>query len=167
MVACLDPSRPERVVELGPGTGAFTGAIHDRLGRDARFLAIDVDPTFVAAIRRRWPEVDCVRASAEQLAALVSERALGPIDHIVSGLPFVSLPASTTGAILHGIAAVLRPGGTFTTFQYLQGYALPPAVAFRRRLNALMGGAPESHFVLWNIPPAFVLTWRKGETGQT
>ena len=56
-----------------------------------------------------------------------------PVDHIVSGLPFVSLPQAMTQRMLASISNTLRPGGTFTTFQYLHGYRLPSAVAFRRR----------------------------------
>jgi phospholipid N-methyltransferase len=46
-----------RVVELGPGTGALTSAIVDRLGAESRFLAVDIDPEFVRQIRLRWPKV--------------------------------------------------------------------------------------------------------------
>ena len=50
--AMVGGSRPDgrsRVVELGPGTGAFTSAIVERLGPDTRFLAIDIDPAFCQA----------------------------------------------------------------------------------------------------------------------
>jgi phospholipid N-methyltransferase len=66
-----------------------------------------------------------------------------------------------TRQILENIAAVLRPGGTFTTFQYWHAYGLPAGVAFRRSMNAKMGGSPHVHFVLKNFPPALVLTWEK------
>src|SRR6185503_18738237 len=34
------------VVELGPGTGAFTGAIERRMRPDAKLVAVEVDPVF-------------------------------------------------------------------------------------------------------------------------
>ena len=43
-------------------------------------------------IQRRWPHVECVCASAERLDVLATERDMFPLDHIVSGLPFVSCP---------------------------------------------------------------------------
>jgi phospholipid N-methyltransferase len=83
-----------------------------------------------------------------------------PADHIISGLPFASLPGEVTTAILDAVAASLRPGGTFTTFQYVNGYPTPLAKSFRRALSARMGSSPERRMVWRNIPPAFVLTWR-------
>jgi phospholipid N-methyltransferase len=163
MVDGIDLRRPGRIIELGPGTGAFTAAIVERLGAETQFLAVDIDPAFVREIQKRWPQVQCVCASAERLQSLVNDRGMGPIDHIVSGLPFVSLPPTMTREILSNVATVLRPGGTFTTFQYLHGYGLPPAINFRRSMTAHMSCAPKVRLVLRNVPPALVLTWTKGE----
>jgi phospholipid N-methyltransferase len=163
MVDGLDLKRPGHIVELGPGTGVFTAAIAERLGDDTRFLAIDIDAAFVQQIKKRWPSIECVCASAERLDELVDARAMQPIDHIVSGLPFVSLPPPMTKQILQSVACVLRPGGTFTTFQYLHGYALPQAVSFRRAMTHRMGCEPITRLVVRNVPPAVVLTWRKIE----
>ena len=161
MVSGIDLAHARHVIELGPGTGAFTSAIVERLGGESRFLAIDIDPAFVKQIRKRWPDVECVCASAERLDALAADRRMSPVDHIVSGLPFVSLPVAMTRKILESISAVLRPGGTFTTFQYLHGYGLPSGASFRRSMTDRMGGAPEVRVVVRNVPPALVLTWTK------
>ncbi len=161
MVMGLDLAHARRVVELGPGTGAFTGAIVDRLGPRTEFLAIDIEPAFVEQIQKRWPQVECVCASAEQLDALVSDRGMLPVDHVVSGLPFVSLPLPVTRQILASIAKVLRSNGTFTTFQYLHAYRWPSAVAFRRAMSEHLGGPPHVRLVIRNLPPALVLTWHQ------
>jgi len=161
MLEGLDLQGPGRIVELGPGTGAFTAAIVERLGPEATFLAIDVDPEFVRRIQTRWPDVTCICESAESLAAIVEARGMLPVDHIVSGLPFVSLPPLVTRQILEGVTTALRPGGTFTTFQYLPAYGLPSAVSFRRSMSARIGSQPSARLVMRNVPPALVLTWRK------
>jgi len=154
-----NPVRPVRIVELGAGTGAFTREIVERLGSGDRFLVVDVEPGFIECLRRRWPHVECVCASAATLPALLGERQIGPVDHIVSGLPFASLPAETTRQILDAVGKTLRRDGTFTTFQYVHSYGLPRAVAFRREMNALMGSTPSLQFVARNLPPAFALSW--------
>lgn len=161
MVGGLDLSGPVTVVELGPGTGSFTSAIVERLGPAGRVLAIELEPAFAAQIRQRWPQVDCVSASAVTLAAIAADRGLTSIDHVISGLPFASLPIPVTRAILDGISRLLRPGGTFTAFQYVYAYALPPAVVFRRETDVRLGGHMTVHLVLRNLPPAFVLRWKK------
>lgn len=150
-----------RIVELGPGTGSFTRAILERIGPLARFVAIELDATFADDVGRRWPTIECVNASAETLSSIARERDLVPIDHVISGLPFASLPGPMTRQILDGIRDTLRPGGTFTTFQYLHAYRLGPAAVFRRTATAHFGAPPERRVVWRNIPPAFVLSWRK------
>lgn len=161
MVADLPAERPVTIVELGPGTGPFTSAIVERVARGSRILAIDLEQTFVDRIHSRWPSVDCVCASAVELERLVEERRMAPVDHIISGLPFASLPIDVTRRILDGIEHTLRPGGTFTTFQYLHGYGMRPGRVFRREMSARMGGLPERHLVLKNFPIAFILTWTR------
>jgi phosphatidylethanolamine/phosphatidyl-N-methylethanolamine N-methyltransferase len=162
MMKLLPADIPIRLVELGPGTGALTGALADHLAPESRFLAIELEPAFVRKIRQRWPGVEVVCASAERLEELVKDRGLHPVDHIVSGLPFASLPADMTRQILDGIERTLRPGGTFTTFQYVYAYAWArPAADFRAEMTRRMGGPPEKRLVSKNIPPAFILTWTR------
>jgi phospholipid N-methyltransferase len=152
-----------RVIELGPGTGVVTRELLARTGGHGALLAVDTDRTFVERLRRAWPEIDCVCASAETLPALAAERGWADVDHIVSGLPFAVLPAATTRLIVDGVDRLLRQGGTFTTFQYAHTFRLPPAAAFRRLLSAQLACEPTSRFVVRNVPPALVLSWHRRE----
>ena len=157
----LESDAGARVVELGPGTGAITGEIARRLVPGASCLAIDVDPIFSARVAARWPQVVSVCDRAERLVELAAARGWLPVDHIISGLPFASLPTASASAIVEAIVASLRVGGTFTTFQYVHAYGFPAAAAVRRTLTQEMQSAPSHTFVLGNLPPAFVLRWRK------
>jgi phospholipid N-methyltransferase len=150
-----------RVVELGPGTGAVTGEIARRLPPDAACLAIDVDPVFSARVAVRWPQIASVCDRAERLVEIARARDLLPVDHIVSGLPFASLPVSSARAIVQAIVSSLRPGGSFTTFQYVHAYGFSSAVSVRQTLTREMGSSPARTLVLGNLPPALVLRWRK------
>jgi phospholipid N-methyltransferase len=161
MVRGLDVGPGAHVVELGPGTGAFTGELLARLGPSGHLLAVELEPEFARQIHTKWPAADCVCASATTLASLVAARQWERVDHIISGLPFASLPRDVTHQILDAIVQVLRPGGTFTAFQYVHAYGLPPAVAFRGELQARFGAAPARSLVVRNIPPAFVLRWTR------
>jgi phosphatidylethanolamine/phosphatidyl-N-methylethanolamine N-methyltransferase len=166
MVEGLPLDGAVRVVELGPGTGAFTAALSAQLGADARALAIDVDRGFIDRLRERWPNIEYVCGNAAALPQFAAERQLMPVDHIISGLPFASLPAAATQDILDAVARTLRVGGTFTTFQYIHAYSLPPAVAFRDELSKRLGAQPRRRFVVWNFPPAHVLRWTRRMEGQ-
>lgn len=149
------------LVELGPGTGAITRHVLAQVTPGVRFLAVDIDPAFCERLRQRYPALDCACASAADLPALLSARGWPSADHVVSGLPFASLPGAVSRAILAAVRDSVAPGGGFTTFQYVHAYPTPAAVAFRRRMAAEFGPRVTRRLVPGNLPPAFVLTWRK------
>ena len=149
------------VVELGPGTGALTRQVIDVLAPGERFLAIDIDPEFCADLRKRWPDIDVECGSAADMQAMLASRRWSGVHHVLSGLPFASLPAAVSRSILAAVAESLVPGGTFTTFQYVHAYATPPAVKFRKQMAADFGPVVARQKVIRNLPPAYVMTWKK------
>ena len=159
----IDDGGARRIIELGPGTGALTTEIIQRLGPDDRFLAVDLEPAFVRQLVLRWPALEFVCGSAERLHEFARERGMLAADHIISGLPFATLPGEVTRQILASIGQTLRPGGKFTTFQYTHAYPFATSIAFRRQMTALMGTHPTWHLVVRNVPPCFVISWRRAE----
>lgn len=149
------------VVELGPGTGALTRQVINVLAPGERFLAIDIDAEFCENLRAQWPHIDFQCGSAADLPAMLDARGWRGVNHVLSGLPFASLPAAISRSILAAVAQALVPGGTFTTFQYVHAYATPPAVKFRKQMSADFGPVRSRQLVVRNFPPAFVLTWKK------
>lgn len=150
--AMTDPVAPGAVVvELGPGTGAFTRALQDR--EPARHLAVELNPRWAELLRRRYPDVEVAPADARSLPALLAERGITGVDAVVSGLPWI---AYADGTLHRVIMDALAPAGVFTQFAYSATRWAPPA---RRRL-----AEPRAHFaqvdttpVVWrNLPPAVV-----------
>ena len=161
MLEGIDRRAGMRVAELGAGTGRFTAAIAEWLPEDGAGLALEIDPVFVDRLVGRWPRIECVCERAEHLAEVAKTHGWGPFDHIVSGLPFASLPFETTRLILYAVRRSLQSGGTFTTFQYVHGWHFPLAGRFRREAVRQLGSEPTSKLVLGNVPSAVVLRWRK------
>jgi phosphatidylethanolamine/phosphatidyl-N-methylethanolamine N-methyltransferase len=159
MLDGLDLEPGVRIVELGPGTGAITGEIARRLPDHATCLTIDIDPVFSSRVGARWPHFATVCGRAEDLLEIASARKMLPVDHIVSGLPFASLPSASARAIVEAIARTLRRGGTFTTFQYVHAVGFRSASMVRRMLTDKMGSRPTRALVMGNLPPALVLRW--------
>ncbi len=149
------------VVELGPGTGALTRQVIAVLAPGEKFLAIDIDAEFCDRLRSRWPQIDFQCGSAADLPAMLESRGWPAVNHVLSGLPFASLPAAISRAILAAVTQSLAPGGTFSTFQYVHAYATPPAVKFRKQMAVDFGPVQSRRLVLRNFPPAYVLTWKK------
>jgi SAM-dependent methyltransferase len=61
-----DVKAGQRALDVGAGPGALTAQLVKILGSDA-VSAIDPSPTFVAAIRERFPDIDARAGVAEQL----------------------------------------------------------------------------------------------------
>lgn len=148
------------VVELGPGTGVFTGVVAERLGGRGHHLAVELNPRLAGLLERRYPDLDVAVADAATLPALLAERGLGPVDVVVSGLPWAAYPA--TGRTLpEVIAPTLRPDGVLTQFGYTCTRMLWPARRLRRQLDASFADVSRGRTVWANLPPAFVLTARR------
>jgi len=149
------------VVELGPGTGAFTEEIHRRLGGRGRHLAVEINPTMARAVATRCDGVEVIEGDAAALPELLAGRGVGAVDVVISGLPWAVFPADHQRAVLDAVTTVLRPTGAFATFSYAHARVLPPARAFRRRLAAAFEEVVAGRTVWRNLPPALVLHARR------
>jgi phospholipid N-methyltransferase len=141
------------VVEVGPGTGAFTGLILERLGRHGRFLGIEINPSNARELRRRFPRAQVHRDSAENLPAYLGR---GRADCIVSGLAWGNMLPATQDRIFDAMLRTLAPGGLFTTFAYVHACWFPTSLRFRRRLFRDFARVETTSIIWRNLPPAFV-----------
>jgi phosphatidylethanolamine/phosphatidyl-N-methylethanolamine N-methyltransferase len=156
---------PERgdpvVVELGPGTGAFTGTIQEQLRGRGRHLAIEINPQLAGRLSDRFPGVEVLNAQAAQLPQLLAEQGHDRADVVVSGLPWASFPRTVQSETLSAISRVLAPEGAFTTFGYLHARRLAPALRFRRMLHEAFEEVVAGRTVWGNLPPALVYHGRR------
>jgi phosphatidylethanolamine/phosphatidyl-N-methylethanolamine N-methyltransferase len=153
------------VVELGPGTGAVTGVIDDRLPPAARHLAIELDPEMAAYLQRTHPGLEVIEGDAAKLGALLAEHDVERADAVVSGLPWSLFDEGTQASILGQIAILVGPGGAFTTFAYRHGMVLSAARRFRRALHETFEEVVVTATVWRNVPPAFVYVCRRPRSG--
>ena len=149
------------VVECGPGTGVFTERLLSGLPEGATFLALEINPAFVAATRERCPGARVIHDSAENIAEHLSQAGASACDRVISGLPWAAFDEDRQDRLLSAIVDALRPGGLFLTFAYLQGVILPAGKRFRRKLDERFGNVRATRTVWWNLPPAFVYVARK------
>jgi phosphatidylethanolamine/phosphatidyl-N-methylethanolamine N-methyltransferase len=161
MVEPLTTSDP-LVVELGPGTGAFTTALQVRTGGRGRHLAIELNERWARLLESRHPDVEVVVADAMDLPAVLAERGLGAVDAVVSGLPWAAHRTGPDGRRLPEIVAgVLAPTGFLTQFAYTWSRWAAPA---RRQLADLRSSFADVVITptVWrNVPPAVVYQARR------
>jgi phospholipid N-methyltransferase len=144
----------DAIVELGPGTGPVTTEITKQLRPGARYLGIELNPTFFHGLKREFPKLDFANADVAEFDTLLDGRGFNQIDAVVSGLPWASLPVSLQSAVLPAVARRLKPGGVFVTFAYIHGLGLPAARALHVTLRRHFPVVHRSKPVWLNLPPA-------------
>jgi phospholipid N-methyltransferase len=156
MTEWLDLESASAVAELGPGTGAFTSFILERLSPHCRFFAVEINPHFAGILRRRFTGIRVLEGDVSDIAGMCSGLGVDKVDCIVSGLPWAAFSPARQDELLSAAVSVLRPGGQFVTFGYLQGFLTPGGRRFRRRLNESFAKVSRSSIVWGNLPPALV-----------
>ena len=146
------------ILELGPGTGAFTQALIARGVPEHRLALVEADPAFARALRIRFPTARVLAMDASALGE-VTDIFDEPAGAIVSGLPLVSMPAATVGAILRGALRHLRPDGSVYQFTYVPRCPVPGRVMAELGLDAFRVGRAWA-----NLPPATVYRLRRASS---
>jgi len=149
----------EFVLEIGPGSGAFTGPILKNLRTEARFLAVEKCPELARTVSKKFPGARIVAGCATDLTAHLKDH--GNPDSIVSGLPWAAFDESLQDAILKEITSSIAGDGIFATFAYFGPHRLKAGRAFREKLDQHFREVGKTPVVLANFPPAFVYFCRK------
>lgn len=149
------------VVELGPGTGALSGAVADRMPSGGRHIAVELDSGMVDHLRRSMPWLEVVQGDAMQLGKLLADAGVESVDAVVSGLPWSLFPGESQVRILHEVGGVLAPGAAFTTIAYAHALGMSGARLFRRRLGRAFDEVVTTRTVWRNVPPARTYVCRR------
>lgn len=180
---------PRAILEVGPGTGAVTGQIVAALGPTDRLDLVELNPSFVEILERRFerePALVRVRERTRILHQSVDALA-GPTgyDAVISGLPLNNFAVADVEMLVAALTRNVRPGGTLSFFEYIAIRTFRGLVSGRgdrvrlrgigRVLGELLAGR-EIHrdWVFRNVPPAWVhhIRWNgppdeSRTTGQT
>lgn len=171
---------PVRVLECGPGTGAFTDQIVRHLRAGDRFDLVELNTSFVDILQKRFatePHWQAVADVAEihelplqNFAVTVTDDQ--PYDFVISGLPHVNFPPDVVETIADAYFQLLKPGGMLSYFEYAYIRPIKKAVTVgstRRKIHGvdriLSAHLKEKRLcrdsVLRNVPPAWVQHLRR------
>jgi phospholipid N-methyltransferase len=149
----IDFSTARTIVEWGAGDGVITQHILNRLHPDGKVIAFEVSPELCEDMRAIGdPRLVVAQGSAENICEWLVKIDADKADHIVSAIPFTTLPKDLAKALVEAAKANLRAGGCFNQVHYslkTKGYY---EEAF---------GQVDAKRVWRNLPPAWVLYCRK------
>ncbi|MFO0872819.1 MAG: methyltransferase domain-containing protein [Phycisphaerales bacterium] len=165
----------KRLLEVGPGTGAFTKAALRALRPGDEFVIVELSAAFCAELERRL--LRPYRAAHPGItvtlhcAPIESAPLKGTFDYIVCGLPFNNFPPASVRAIFRRMMSLLSPDGELMYFEYAGVRALKaPLVGPRGRRHLKQIGsitralrrrhAGDRELVLANFPPCMAMTLR-------
>ncbi len=144
MIAKIDYSSDLELLQLGFGQGVFTKEILKKMTLASRLTIFEVDAN-CRQFKIDDPRINYIEDSAENITKYFAEK---KFDHIISTLPFGSLPNKISTNIFEQIKKHLKTGGKFLQFQY--------SLVSKKDIYNLFDQEPEIDFELLNLPPAFI-----------
>jgi len=158
MLKPVDWKTTRLFVEYGPGVGTFTRPILDRLGPDAKLIAIDTNPDFIEFLNEDIEDERfiAVHGSAADVETIIADHGFDHADYVLSGLPFSTLPPGVGDAIGAATGRAIRDGGAFLIYQFSPKVKEFIAPHFERI---------DRGFEWANVPPATLFwAWREPDT---
>ncbi len=145
MLAPVDFSKAKQIVELGPGTGAFTHLILKGMRKDARLTVLELNKNFCEELSAiQDSRLTVINGDALQLSKHVSTA-----DYVISGLPLTNFTKNDHRKILAQIKKISKHA-------YIQFHYSPLSEKYIKEQFKHVS----KKTVLKNIPPAIVYTAR-------
>ena len=149
------------VVELGPGTGAITKYLVEKMVDSAKLLCVELNRDFVDQLQLQYPKSTFICDSASNLPYILKAKNLPSADIVLSGLPWAIFSENLQTEILTAVYDSLKVGGQFATFAYVQGLLMPAGIRFRKKLDLQFSKVETSRIIWKNFPPAVVYRCQK------
>lgn len=162
---------PRKILEAGPGTGAVTGHILQRLGPHDRLVLVEINDRFAQMLRNRlahdaeWADyADRVEVRNVPLEQLEAEE---KYDLIISGLPLNNFSCELVEEIFSQLHRVAAEGAMLSFFEYV-GIRKAKSLCTSRTERTRLAGIDKifarefgrwetgRDFVALNFPPAWV-----------
>ena len=115
-VGNVDWASARVIVELGAGTGPITRVIAERARPETRVVVLERDADFAKLLRDRFAgfaHFEVIEGDVRDLSAMLAERGIDRVDHVISGLPVPSFPKDLQRDLFRSVRDVLDPGGTY------------------------------------------------------
>ena len=154
MLSCADLKKARYVVEYGTGTGVLSKAILTKCKPESSLIGLELNPEFHSFLSRKISDSRfyLYNENALNLGKCLCRHDISEVDYIFSCIPFSFFTACEKRDILEETRRCLSGDGKFVMFQYSR--------SMEKLLREIFYDV-KIHFVVRNIPPAFVFVCSK------
>lgn len=148
IVSSIDFSTDLCIFEYGPGDGIFTELIYSKMTPNSKLYIIENNLSFARALSIKYKEcqnIEVINDTVENITNICKNRNIKNIDHIISGIPFLSLGVNLLEKVLSDSSILVSK--SFILFQYttkLEKYFLQYFINI------------EKFKIKNNLPPAYI-----------
>ena len=154
MLKEIDFSKTNVLVELGPGNGAITELILNRISPESTLICFEINDNFYnQLLELNNSQLIVINTSAENILKELNKLGFSKANHIISSLPFTNIPVQVSKNILEKSFNALEREGTFVQYQY--------SLTYFKKLKAVFNESISLEFEPLNFPPAFVYFCKK------
>lgn len=154
MLSDIDFEKANVLVELGPGNGAITRKILDKMHKDAVLICFEINDIFYQQLKKiENSQLVVLNASAENVQEELEKLGHSKSCHIISSLPLSIIPDGISDRILLNSFSTLETNGTFIQYQY--------SLTYFKKLKKVFKESISLGFEVLNIPPAFIYKCKK------
>ncbi|WP_298782035.1 rRNA adenine N-6-methyltransferase family protein [uncultured Polaribacter sp.] len=156
MLKGINFSEADVLVELGPGNGAITKYILEKLSPKAILICFEINDSFYNQLQDlQHPQLVILKKSAENIEEELKKLKLHKANHIISSVPLTIIPDEISAKILQESYKTLNINGTFIQYQY--------SLTYFKKLKNVFKDSISLGFEPLNIPPAFIYRCKKVE----
>lgn len=139
------------VIELGPGTGAFTRYILARGLPEDHLILVENCPDFTVLLGQRFPKARLLKMDVTRMRMRKDPWKDMQAQAVISGLPMLTMGLRAQWNVVGACMQSLRVGAALYQFTYLTRCPIAPEILARLNLRAERVGS-----ALFNLPPASV-----------
>lgn len=139
------------VIELGPGTGAFTRCILAKGLPEHDLTLVENSPDFTALLRQRYPRARLLEMDVTRMRQGDRRWQAMQAQAVISGLPLLTMGLRAQWNVVGACMQSLRAGGALYQFTYMAKCPIAQPILARMGLRAERIGSS-----LLNVPPASV-----------
>lgn len=156
MLEPINFNEAKTIVEFGPGTGAITGQLIEKLAPGAQLFSIDTNPAFVQALSKKFPQsnVQFIEGQAQEITTILSKMGVNSVDAFVSSLPLSLIDDEKFHSISNQMRELLTAKGKYIQYQY--------SLQHLKKLKK-QWIIDKISIAILNIPPGFIYVCRHAE----